>query len=71
LRERADAGDRRTKDQLVELLADQGDLNGIELEVLRGNRAARRRIIDLVAARNPAAAERLRRNGLNLDGGTL
>jgi hypothetical protein len=68
LRQLADAGDGLVAYRLAKLLAERGDHNELRLEVLRGNDGARGLLIDLMAIGDSAAAERLRRSGLNIDG---
>jgi hypothetical protein len=53
---------------MTHLLAALGDVEGLRLEVLRGNGLAARPLIDAVAKVNAEAAARLHRFGLNADG---
>jgi hypothetical protein len=64
----ADTGDGNAVRRLVDLLAKRRDIDGLRLEVLRGNGRAANPLIDAVAAVNFWAAERLRSLGLNPDG---
>jgi hypothetical protein len=65
LRSRADAGDHYTGERLADLLAERGDLDGLRGEVDAGLYQVHDSFFKLLNNHDPAAAERIRRNGLD------
>ena len=53
---------------LAEILASQDNIDGLRAEVLRANYAATTRLVHMLSKQDPAAADKLERYGLNVDG---
>jgi hypothetical protein len=71
LRTRAEAGDEEAGGQLISLLAERGDLDGLRARAEAGDRHAAKPLIGLLTEQGRGEeAERLRRFGLNPDGST-